>query len=83
MLILVMLRGRHRGLPIAIDRAVLLPGKGLMERMDRELKGPRGHQAVSGGRDLKKDKKTTKNEINRDRETASERGSGNNEASLV
>ena len=35
-LIVVMLRGRHRGLPVAIDRAVLLPGQELMERMDRE-----------------------------------------------
>ena len=35
-LIVVMLRGRHRGLPMAIDRAVLLPGQELMERMDRE-----------------------------------------------
>jgi Cation transport protein len=25
----VMLRGRHRGLPVAIDRAVLLPREGL------------------------------------------------------
>ena len=25
----VMIRGRHRGLPVAIDRAVLLPGEGL------------------------------------------------------
>lgn len=25
--IAVMLRGRHRGLPVAIDRAVLLPGE--------------------------------------------------------
>ena len=35
-LIVVMLKGRHRGLPMAIDRAVLLPGQELMERMDRE-----------------------------------------------
>lgn len=35
-LIVVMLRGRHRGLPMAIDRAVLLPGQELMETMDRE-----------------------------------------------
>ena len=35
-LILVMLRGRHRILPIALDRAVLLPGEELMEKMDRE-----------------------------------------------
>ncbi|PSK50311.1 Potassium transport protein 1 [Elsinoe australis] len=36
-LILIMLRGRHRGLPYAIDRAVLLPGEELMERMDKEV----------------------------------------------
>ena len=36
-LIAVMFRGRHRGLPMAIDRAVLLPGQELMERMDREF----------------------------------------------
>lgn len=35
-LIAVMVRGRHRILPLAIDRAVLLPGQGLMERLDRE-----------------------------------------------
>jgi Trk-type K+ transport system membrane component len=41
----VMLRGRHRGLPVAIDRAVLLPGEGLAKaeevdaniRLDRSL----------------------------------------------
>ena len=32
-----MLRGRHRILPAAVDRAVLVPGQGLMERLDREL----------------------------------------------
>lgn len=36
-LILIMLRGRHRGLPYAIDRAVLLQGEELMERMDKEV----------------------------------------------
>ena len=35
-LIVIMLKGRHRWLPMAIDRAVLLPGQELMERMDRE-----------------------------------------------
>lgn len=30
-MILVMLRGRHRGLPVALDRAVRLPGKKLAE----------------------------------------------------
>jgi Trk-type K+ transport system membrane component len=32
----VMLRGRHRGLPVAIDRAVLLPGEGVMGRKEEE-----------------------------------------------
>ena len=36
-LIAVMIRGRHRGLPFAIDRAVLLPGEELMEKMDHEV----------------------------------------------
>lgn len=35
-LITVMLRGRHRILPLAIDRAVLVPGQELMERLDKE-----------------------------------------------
>ncbi|CAD0112828.1 unnamed protein product [Aureobasidium uvarum] len=38
-LICVMIRGRHRGLPYAIDRAVLLPGEELMEKMDKEVNG--------------------------------------------
>jgi len=32
----VMVRGRHRGLPLAIDRSILLPGEDLMRRMDKE-----------------------------------------------
>ncbi|KAL1619070.1 hypothetical protein SLS54_006922 [Diplodia seriata] len=32
----VMLRGRHRGLPLAVDRSILLPGEALMARMDAE-----------------------------------------------
>ena len=35
-LLTVMLRGRHRILPMAIDRAVLLPGQELMEKLDRD-----------------------------------------------
>lgn len=38
-LMAVSIRSRHRGLPMAIDRAVLLPGQELMERMDREYNG--------------------------------------------
>lgn len=34
-LLTVMLRGRHRGLPLAIDRSILLPGEDLMHRMDQ------------------------------------------------
>ena len=39
-MILVMLRGRHRGLPVALDRAVRLPGKklGEMEEEDAEIR---------------------------------------------
>ena len=33
-LCVVMLRGRHRGLPLAIDRSILLPGEKLMHEMD-------------------------------------------------
>lgn len=35
-LVLVMLRGRHRILPMAVDRAVLLPGQELMDKLDKE-----------------------------------------------
>jgi potassium uptake Trk family protein len=39
-MILVMLRGRHRGLPVALDRAVRLPGKklGQIEEEDAEIR---------------------------------------------
>ncbi|KAI8959840.1 TrkH-domain-containing protein [Daldinia sp. FL1419] len=39
-MILVMLRGRHRGLPVALDRAIRLPGKKLAEyeEEDAEIK---------------------------------------------
>ncbi|KAI9695015.1 MAG: hypothetical protein M1822_000632 [Bathelium mastoideum] len=43
-LVTVMLRGRHRILPLAVDRAVLIPGQELMERMDREHTGVPGFQ---------------------------------------
>lgn len=34
-----MLRGRHRILPAAIDRAVLLPGESTMLRLDKDYNG--------------------------------------------
>ena len=38
-LIIVMLRGRHRGLPVALDRAVRLPGEnGRGEEADWEVR---------------------------------------------
>ena len=40
-LMCVMLRGRHRGLPLAIDRAVLLPGEESMKKLDEEHDGIR------------------------------------------
>jgi Trk-type K+ transport system membrane component len=38
-LLTVMLRGRHRILPMAVDRAVLVPGQELMQKLDREYSG--------------------------------------------
>ncbi|OAG00389.1 TrkH-domain-containing protein [Paraphaeosphaeria sporulosa] len=38
-MLFVMVRGRHRGLPLAIDRSILLPGEELMKRLDLEYGG--------------------------------------------
>ncbi|KAF2645951.1 potassium transport protein-like protein 1 [Massarina eburnea CBS 473.64] len=35
-MLFVMMRGRHRGLPLAIDRSILLPGEELMHQMDKD-----------------------------------------------
>ncbi|KAH6639159.1 potassium transport protein-like protein 1 [Boeremia exigua] len=43
-MLFVMVRGRHRGLPLAIDRSILLPGEELMQRLDSEY-GGRGASA--------------------------------------
>lgn len=50
----VMIRGRHRGLPVAIDRAVLLPGEHLAAaeeedaqiRLERSMSREKGHEAI-------------------------------------
>lgn len=49
-LIAVMLRGRHRGLPVAIDKAVLLPDETLAwaEEEDAQMRREAG-QGLSGG----------------------------------
>lgn len=41
-LLTVMIRGRHRILPMAVDRAVLLPGQDLLDRLDKEMETPHG-----------------------------------------
>lgn len=35
-LLFVMIRGRHNGLSLAIDKSILLPGEELVRRMDEE-----------------------------------------------
>ncbi|KAI4092452.1 MAG: hypothetical protein LQ339_007933 [Xanthoria mediterranea] len=35
-MLFVMVRGRHRGLPLAIDRSILIPGEELLHQMDEE-----------------------------------------------
>jgi potassium uptake Trk family protein len=47
-LLFVMVRGRHRGLPLAIDRSILLPGEELMRRMDKEYseQGANSHEGI-------------------------------------
>jgi len=49
-LVAVMLRGRHRGLPVAIDKAVLLPDETLAwaEEEDAQMRREAG-QGFSGG----------------------------------
>ncbi|GKT64982.1 cation transporter [Colletotrichum tofieldiae] len=49
-LCLVMLRGRHRGLPVALDRAVRLPGQRLLEDEEEDwmLRRARSRRGVEG-----------------------------------
>lgn len=49
----VMIRGRHRGLPVAIDRAVLLPGEHLAqaEEEDAQIRLDRSQYATRGNGD--------------------------------
>ena len=50
---LVMMRGRHRGLPVAIDRAVRLPGEKLTrdEEEDSRIRRSKAMQEVVGRED--------------------------------
>ncbi|PVH97030.1 TrkH-domain-containing protein [Periconia macrospinosa] len=45
-MVLVMMRGRHRGLPVALDRAVRLPGKKLAEQEEEDAEIRSMHSAM-------------------------------------
>ncbi|KAK5017583.1 hypothetical protein LTR16_001441 [Cryomyces antarcticus] len=62
----VMLRGRHRGLPVAIDRAVLLPGEqsNAAEEEDAWL---RMERTMSRGQGLSRGKATEKTDVEESR----------------
>jgi len=62
--ILVMIRGRHRGLPLAIDRSILLPGEKLMHKLD-------GSYNKNGGKETSK-VKDEEEEIHKDEEESGE-----------
>jgi Trk-type K+ transport system membrane component len=53
-MLIVMIRDRHRGLPLAIDRSILLPVEGLMHRMDREY-NERGRYDAGEEEELEED----------------------------
>lgn len=69
-MLFVMVRGRHRGLPLAIDRSILFPGQELLHRMDEEYER---HGRFS---------KDTEKEVRRDEEDsgAKETASGKRKA---
>ena len=46
-----MLRGRHRGLPVAIDKAVLLPGEGLAAAEEEDGRIRRAKTMALGGQE--------------------------------
>ncbi|KAI1341524.1 hypothetical protein F5Y15DRAFT_414048 [Xylariaceae sp. FL0016] len=57
-LVALMLRGRHRILPLAIDRSVLVPGTDIMRRLDREgemeMEMEMGEEPVGGVREVER-----------------------------
>ncbi|UPX12114.1 uncharacterized protein EKO05_0002685 [Ascochyta rabiei] len=53
-MLFVMVRGRHRGLPLAIDRSILLPGEELMQRLDTEY-GEQGDASADDLQELVRD----------------------------
>ncbi|KAK5172204.1 uncharacterized protein LTR77_003842 [Saxophila tyrrhenica] len=62
-LLTVMLRGRHRILPYAVDRAVLLPGEELMEKLDREYSTTDDHRWQQTERRIREDERGAQAEI--------------------
>ena len=51
----VMIRGRHRGLPLAIDRSILIPGEELFHRMD-EMYNRRTKMSAEDQKEPERDK---------------------------
>ena len=51
----VMIRGRHRGLPLAIDRSILIPGEELFHRMD-EMYNRRTNISAKDERETERDR---------------------------
>ena len=56
-LMTVMLRGRHRVLPMAIDRAILLPGQDITEELDKKFRSD-----PDGRRDWRRDEEEIREE---------------------
>lgn len=48
-MVAVMLRGRHRGLPVAVDRAVRLPGEKLQKEEEEDVKIRRSKTLIGQG----------------------------------
>jgi hypothetical protein len=53
-MLFVMIRGRHRGLPLAIDRSILVPGEDLLHKMDEEY-NHRGWFSTNEEREVRRD----------------------------
>ena len=53
-MLFVMIRGRHRGLPLAIDRSILVPGEELLHKMDEEY-NHRGEFSANKEREVRRD----------------------------
>jgi len=89
-LMTVMLRGRHRILPMAIDRAVLLPGQNTMEELDKKFRAhaetesewERDEEEIreeERGSDVEEGPVTSKHDDSRDEQASPQRGKDDEE----